>query len=211
MGGKHEWLESNYDHLFDTEFRSPGAFRLFWDSQLQQYGLNSVAQVVAEASGTTLVMSPSNRLAELCHLGSIAKDAEDADEELVPSGGVSDDDDDEDSSAVGLVIDPSNKTGAPKPAPNYTTWFTTQHRGSCRCAAFSNDGKYIATGSKDSSLKVLDVSRIKSSYHSTSPDGDFQKPVIRTLYDHIGPVNDVQFHPNGMVLASCSDDQTIKL
>lgn len=65
----------------------------------------------------------------------------------------------------------------------------------------------MATGSEDSSLKVLDVARIKAAYHNGAPE----KPVIRTLYDHIAPVNDVHFHPNGTVLASCSHDQSIKL
>lgn len=37
------------------------------------------------------------------------------------------------------------------------------------------------------------------------------KPVIRTLYDHTEQVNDLSFHPNGLVLASCSNDQSIKL
>jgi len=43
----------------------------------------------------------------------------------------------------------------------------------------------------------------------TGDAGD--KPVIRTLYDHTEQVNDLSFHPNGLVLASCSNDQSIKL
>lgn len=43
----------------------------------------------------------------------------------------------------------------------------------------------------------------------TGDSGD--KPVVRTLYDHTDTVNDLSFHPNGIVLASCSDDQSIKL
>lgn len=37
------------------------------------------------------------------------------------------------------------------------------------------------------------------------------KPVFRTLYDHSAPVNDMCFHPNNNVLASCADDHSIKL
>jgi WD40 repeat protein len=43
----------------------------------------------------------------------------------------------------------------------------------------------------------------------TGDSGD--KPVVRTLYDHADAVNDLSFHPNGIVLASCSNDQSIKL
>lgn len=71
---------------------------------------------------------------------------------------------------------------------------------------FSPDGRFAATGSHDSSLKLLDVSKIKNRSGDT---GD--KPVIRALYDHLEPVNDLSFHPNGLVLASCSNDQSIKL
>nr|CAG8435307.1 2069_t:CDS:10 [Entrophospora candida] len=56
-------------------------------------------------------------------------------------------------------------------------------------------GKYAATGSVDASLKVLDTSKMNSR-------SDEDRPVIRTLYDHLGPVNDLSFHPNGLVLAS---------
>lgn len=66
-------------------------------------------------------------------------------------------------------------------------------------AAFSDDGNFIATGSQDTSLKVLDATVIMS--RDTSGD---EKKVIKTLYDHTGPVNEVAFHPNGAVLASCS-------
>lgn len=65
--------------------------------------------------------------------------------------------------------------------------------------AFSEDGAFIATGSHDTSLKVLDASVIMA--RDSSSD---EKKVIKTLYDHTGPVNEVAFHPNGAVLASCA-------
>ncbi|CAG8525452.1 19570_t:CDS:2 [Racocetra fulgida] len=68
----------------------------------------------------------------------------------------------------------------------------------------TRNGKYAATGSADASLKVLDTSKMNSR-------SDEDRPVIRTLYDHLAGVNDLSFHPNGLVLASCSDDQSIKL
>ena len=93
-----------------------------------------------------------------------------------------------------------------KTPPNYVQLYYTQHKGPCRTAAFSADGRFAATGSHDSSLKVLDVQKMKK---RTGEAGD--KPVIRTLYDHTAPVNDLSFHPNGLVLASCAEDQSVKL
>ncbi|GAN10283.1 cleavage stimulation factor subunit 1-like isoform X2 [Mucor ambiguus] len=94
----------------------------------------------------------------------------------------------------------------PKAAPEYNQLYYTQHKGPCRTAIFSADGRFAATGSHDSSLKLLDVNKMKK---RTGDAGD--KPVIRTLYDHTEQVNDLSFHPNGLVLASCSNDQSIKL
>lgn len=95
---------------------------------------------------------------------------------------------------------------AAKVPPDYFQLYYTQHKGPCRTAAFSDDGRFAATGSHDSSLKVLDVYKMKK---RTGDVGD--KPVIRTLYDHTAPVNDLSFHPNGLVLASCAEDQSVKL
>lgn len=94
----------------------------------------------------------------------------------------------------------------PAPPPHYIQHYYTQHKGPCLTAAFSTDGRFAATGSQDASLKVLDVYKMKK---RTGDAGD--KPVIKTLYDHTASVNDLSFHPNGLVLASCSDDMSIKL
>ena len=45
----------------------------------------------------------------------------------------------------------------PKYLPDYRTLYTTAHKGPCTTAAFSHDGRFIATGSADTSLKVIDV------------------------------------------------------
>jgi cleavage stimulation factor subunit 1 len=66
-----------------------------------------------------------------------------------------------------------------KTAPKYSTWYITTHKAACRTAAFSIDGKFIATGSTDTSLKILDVSKM-------NVKSDEEKPVVRTLYDHVG-------------------------
>lgn len=36
----------------------------------------------------------------------------------------------------------------------YETYYVTAHKGPCRAACFTDDGKLIATGSADCSIKV---------------------------------------------------------
>lgn len=45
-------------------------------------------------------------------------------------------------------------------ASKYETIYVTAHKGACRAAAFSTDGSLFATGSEDSSIKILDVEKI---------------------------------------------------
>ncbi len=70
------------------------------------------------------------------------------------------------------------------------------HQGSVHSIAFSLDGKYIASGSEDNTVKIWSVE---------------QKKEISTLKGHNGSVNSVSFSPNGMYLASGSYDSNIKL
>lgn len=151
------------------------------------------------------------------------------------------------------------------PSPNrYETIYVTSHKAPCRAGAFSPDGRLIATGSADASIKILDVERMisKSTSHSANQQqmdtqahqenpqqhqlllnsnndqdsnnghdtlepghqnlgllsGQQQQqqsnhnahPVIRTLYDHSEEVTYLEFHPTAPVLASASQDMTIK-
>ena len=143
-------------------------------AQLKQFGYFSAAKTIQDSINVKI--EPSNQLQEMC------KDLQFGQEE-----GIAD-------SAVEKEFDPTQAT---KKAPAMSTNFSTQHRGSCRAAAFSLDGNLLATGSQDTSLKVLDVAAINRK-------GDEDKRVIKTLYDHSQAVNEVCFHPNGVVLASCS-------
>lgn len=67
------------------------------------------------------------------------------------------------------------------PVPPYTTVYITTHKQACRVAVFNADGRFAATGSEDTSLKVLDVSKMTA---RVDADASEEKPVVRTLYDH---------------------------
>ena len=71
--------------------------------------------------------------------------------------------------------------------PNYTVGFMTAHKYACTTSCFSPDGRYVATGSVDTSLKVLEVEKMKA-LPPAAPNLQIateDKPLIRTLYDHL--------------------------
>ncbi|MGI2909791.1 WD40 repeat domain-containing protein, partial [Hassallia sp. VBCCA 56010] len=70
------------------------------------------------------------------------------------------------------------------------------HSNSVRSVAFSPDGKTLASGSDDNTIKLWDVATGKLS---------------QTLTGHSNSVRSVAFSPDGKTLASGSDDNTIKL
>ncbi|KFZ20614.1 hypothetical protein V501_00012, partial [Pseudogymnoascus sp. VKM F-4519 (FW-2642)] len=70
------------------------------------------------------------------------------------------------------------------------------HSGSVWAVAFSPDGKQIASGSDDETIKLWDVRT-----------GGLQK----TLAGHSGRIRAIAFSPDGKQIASGSDDETIKL
>ncbi|PZO44198.1 MAG: hypothetical protein DCF19_03075 [Pseudanabaena frigida] len=69
------------------------------------------------------------------------------------------------------------------------------HSGWVRSIAFSPNGKAIASGSSDSTIKLWNL------------DGK----ELHTLTGHRGGVNSVAFSPDGKTIASGSEDKTIKL
>ncbi|KYQ88556.1 WD40 repeat-containing protein [Tieghemostelium lacteum] len=96
---------------------------------------------------------------------------------------------------------------------SFITKFITTHKNACRCARFSWDGKFLATGSSDTSIKLLDVDKMKNynqNKNETTEDFAPSRPVIRTYYDHTQPVNDLDFHPSAPILVSGSKDCTIR-
>lgn len=167
-------------------------------------------------------------------------------------------------SCLDMDSDPEQVIVAPAPH-QYETIYVTSHKAPCRAGAFSPDGRLIATGSADASIKILDVERMisKSTAHANQQQNDNNNsggdsshqqqsnsndllnnqdsnnghdvsesgphfnpsqqqqqhhqtqhhsthPVIRTLYDHSEEVTYLKFHPNAPVLASGSQDMTIK-
>ncbi|MEO9854033.1 MAG: caspase family protein [Reichenbachiella sp.] len=70
------------------------------------------------------------------------------------------------------------------------------HRAAVRAVAYSPDGKFLATGSRDNSIKLWQVSTGRE---------------IRTFLGHLNPVNTLTFDPTGQWLASGSSDNSIMI
>ncbi|XP_065315199.1 cleavage stimulation factor subunit 1-like [Gordionus sp. m RMFG-2023] len=106
------------------------------------------------------------------------------------------------------------KTSSPEPGL-YETKYLTAHKGPCRVVHFSPDGDLIATGSLDTSIKILNVDKIMMRSAPNTQEilqqNSENHPVIRTLYDHIGEVTSLQFHPTAPIIISGSKDCTIKV
>eukprot|EP01133_Synstelium_polycarpum_P012803 gene12803-15025_t len=101
----------------------------------------------------------------------------------------------------------------PVPKVSFLTKFITTHKNACRVAKFSADGKYVATGSSDTSIKLLDVNKMRNfnqTKNETTEDFAPSRPVMRTFYDHTGHITDLDFHPSAPILASSSKDATIR-
>ncbi|MGZ9223046.1 MAG: nSTAND1 domain-containing NTPase, partial [Anaerolineales bacterium] len=68
------------------------------------------------------------------------------------------------------------------------------HKGDVISVSFSHDGKYLATGSTDTTVRIWDVS-----------NGD----LIRVLEGHSAEVGGVAFSPDGKLLLTSSEDGTL--
>lgn len=108
------------------------------------------------------------------------------------------------------VIDEIAKNQRAVP-PVFKTRYTAQHKQGVRSVAFSSDGRLCASGSTDTSIKIMDTSKMRMFglvQHSSMED---LRPVVRTFYDHVGTVTALSFHPRQPVLFTGSADKTVKI
>jgi cleavage stimulation factor subunit 1 len=175
-------------------------------SQLFYDGYQNEAVSLARTVGEDSACPPSTRLATLVAAGlAVEKEAQAEQESLNPAliGGID------------LDFETESSCAAPQPA-DYETVYVTSHKGACRAGAFNADGSLVATGSSDTSIKILDVDKMIAKSTGAGEDVSDRgnegalHPVIRTLYDHDAEVTCLQFHPTEQVLISGSEDCTVK-
>ncbi|CAJ1975403.1 unnamed protein product [Sphenostylis stenocarpa] len=173
-------------------------------AHLRDNNLTQAASAVASATMTPLnVEAPPNRLLDLvakglaAEKGHITRGPDFSASLPMPH-----------TTAIDFSTAPDMKSSA-KSFPKHETRHLSEHKNIARCARFSADGRFVATGSADTSIKLFEVSKIKQMLLPEAKDGPV-RPVIRTYYDHIQPINDLDFHPQGTILISGAKDQTIK-
>ncbi|KAI9088385.1 hypothetical protein K1719_029834 [Acacia pycnantha] len=180
-------------------------------AHLRDNNLTQAASAVASATMTPLnVEAPPNKLLELVAKGLAAEKFETLRETTsnsiydlgaAASGPLAR------SAAVDFSV--QDMKGPSKSFPKHETRHLSEHKNIARCARFSPDGRFVATGSADTSIKLFEVAKIKQMLLPDAKDGPV-RPVIRTFYDHTQPINDLDFHPQGSILVSGAKDQTIK-
>ncbi|XP_076881515.1 cleavage stimulation factor subunit 50-like [Bidens hawaiensis] len=99
--------------------------------------------------------------------------------------------------------------GSSKTFPKHETKHVSEHKNAVRCSRFSRDGRFLASGSADNSIKLFEVGKLKQMLLPEGKDGPV-RPVMRTYYDHLQPINDVDFHPQNPILISGAKDNAIK-
>ncbi|CAH8839433.1 unnamed protein product [Trichobilharzia szidati] len=183
-------------------------------SQLFYDGFQTMAVNLVNLVSPSTTCGPSNRLFRLVKIGLSASEDEQEKSGVLEGESVAP------GIGIDLEVESESSTMAPE-AALYETCYVTAHKAACRAASFNSTGQLVATGSHDSSIKILDVERMLAK--SVSPNDHIAQetpqqqmethPVIRTLYDHTAEVTCVDFHPDPtlQILVSGSKDYTIKL
>jgi len=124
-----------------------------------------------------------------------------------------------------------SERSAPFPT-DYTLRFVTSHKDAVLAAAYSKDGSIVATGSRDASIKILDVTRMRThtlaqsqremlseaervsgSVPSLTRRGEnvpAARPLLHTFVDHTLSIADLEFHPFEPMVLSASRDGTAR-
>uniref|UniRef100_A0A1J3CVL5 Cleavage stimulation factor 50 kDa subunit n=1 Tax=Noccaea caerulescens TaxID=107243 RepID=A0A1J3CVL5_NOCCA len=176
-------------------------------AHLRHNNLSQVASVVASATMTPLnVEVPPNRLLELVAKGLAAENngtlRDVSSSVLLPT-------------SYGSITAPRTASidfsvthvkGSSKILPKHESKQLSEHKSVVRCARFSPDGMFFATGGADMSIKLFEVPKVKQML-----SGDTQsRPLIRSFYDHAEPINDLDIHPRSSILISSAKDNCIK-
>jgi WD40 repeat protein len=92
---------------------------------------------------------------------------------------------------LSAVCSPTNAQTAPAELLKPETVIQVGHRRAIHAASFSPDGRWMASGAKDDTIKIWEVATGR---------------LLRTLYGHGGPVNALAVSPDGRFLASGGGD-----
>lgn len=197
-------------------------------SQLLYDGLDLIATSLKKCANLEEVaLAPSSRLLEIMKLG-LQAELEGKEPELGKLVGITplaEPDSVSVSSNMkrGLDLEYEREDfGTSAPITQYETHYVTAHKGPVTAAAFTADGQLCATGSVDTSIKIIDVSRMLAKAAQTQIERQTERdmdegggmknhPVIRTMYDHDLAITSIDFHPTSSILVSGGEDKRVNL